>query len=177
MGSYLETNKTPSNRPNNSLHHPWTTLGHGYFRSYLTRLPNYDSTRCECSEPVQTTLHLLLVCPLYKEERERAGIGRETTLQSLLFTPKGTAALIDVIQETRVATRRWLLQSARECDEEDTWGWGRLAGGTGERWRGDGLMEELSFSTLQFSFVIHIIGYLSLPFLLFSLFLLHLTSD
>ena len=31
-------------------------------------------------------------------------------------------------------------------------------------------MEELSFSALQFSFVIHIIGNLSLPFLLFSLF-------
>ena len=62
----------------------------------------------------------------YKAERGRAGIGRETTLQSLLFTPKGTAALIDFIQVTRVATRRWLLQSARESDEEDTWGWGCL---------------------------------------------------
>ena len=68
----------------------------------------YDSTRCQCSEPVQTTKHLLLGCPLYKAERERAGIGRETILQSLLFTPNGTAALIDFIQETRVATRRWL---------------------------------------------------------------------
>ena len=101
-------------------------LGHGNFRSYLTRLPNYDSTRCQCSEPDQTTKHLLLGCPLYKEERERAGIERETTLQSLLFTPKGTAALIDFIQETRVDTRRWLLQSARESGEEDTWGWGSL---------------------------------------------------
>ena len=63
---------------------------------------------------------------LYQGERERAGIGRETTLQSLLFTPKGTAALIDFIQEIRVATRRWLLQSPRESDEEDTWGWGSL---------------------------------------------------
>ena len=61
-----------------------------------------------------------------KGERERAGIGRETTLQSLLFTPKGTATLIDFIQETRVATRRWLLQSAGESDVEDTWGWGSL---------------------------------------------------
>ena len=95
-------------------------LGHGYFRSYLTRLPNDDSPRCQCSEPVQTAKHLLLGCPLYKEERERTGIGRETTLQSLLFTLKGTAALIDFIQETRVATRSWLLQGVSESDEKDT---------------------------------------------------------
>ena len=101
-------------------------LGHGYFRSYLIRLPNYDSTRCQCSEPVQTAKHLLLGCPLYREERERAGIKRETTIQSLLFTAKGTGALIDFIQETRVATRWWLLQGVREIDEEDTWGWGSL---------------------------------------------------
>ena len=47
-------------------------------------------------------------------------------MQSLLFTAKGTGALIDFIQETRVATRRWLLQGVREIDEEDTWGWGSL---------------------------------------------------
>ena len=102
------------------------SLSWNYFRSYLTRLPNYDSTRCRCSKPIQTARHLLLGCPLYKEERKRAGIGRETTLQSLPFPLKGIAALIDFIQETRVATRSWLLQGVRESDEEDTWGWGSL---------------------------------------------------
>ena len=100
--------------------------GRGYFRSYLIRLPNYDSTKCQCSEPVQTAKHLLLGCPLYREEREKAGIQRETTLQGLLFTQKGTAALIDFIQETGVATRKWLLQGTREKEEEDSWGWGSL---------------------------------------------------
>ena len=51
---------------------------------------------------------------------------RDTTLQSLLFTPKGTGALIDFIQEARVATKRWLLQGIRENDVEDTWGSGSL---------------------------------------------------
>jgi ribonuclease HI len=101
-------------------------LGHGYFRSYLTRLPNYDSTRCQCSEPVQTAKHLLLGCPIYREERKRAGIQRETTLQSLLFSQRGTAALIDFIQETGVATRRWLLQDTGDDEVEDSWGWGSL---------------------------------------------------
>ena len=103
-------------------------LGHGYFGSYLIRLPNYVTRRCRCSEPVRTAKHLqvLLGCPLYRAERERAAIARETTIQSLLFTTKGTRALIDFIQETRVATRRWLLQSIRQNEEEDTWGWGSL---------------------------------------------------
>ena len=49
-------------------------LGHGYFRSFLIRLPKYNSSRCHCSKPVQTPKHLLLGCPLYREERERAGM-------------------------------------------------------------------------------------------------------
>ena len=61
---------------------------------------------------------------MYREERERAGIQRDTTLQGLLFTTQGNISLIDFIQETRVATRKWLLQSVRESDVEDTWGWG-----------------------------------------------------
>ena len=101
-------------------------LGHGYFKSYLIRLPTYDSTKCHCSEPQQTAKHLLLGCPLYKEERERAGIQRDATVQGLLFTQRGTAALIDFIQETGVATRKWLLQDARKEEEEDSWGWGSL---------------------------------------------------
>ena len=81
-------------------------LEHGYFKSYLIRLPTYDSTRCHCSEPQQTAKHLLLGCSLYKKERERAGIQRETTLQGLLFTQKGITALTDFIQETWIATRK-----------------------------------------------------------------------
>ena len=61
-------------------------LGHGYFKSYLIRLPTYDSTTFHCSEPQETAKHLLLDCPLYKQERERAVIQRKTTLRGLLFT-------------------------------------------------------------------------------------------
>ena len=63
---------------------------------------------------------------VYREERERAGITRETTIQSLLFIARVTGAMIDFIQETRVATRRWLLRGVRENDEKVTWGWGSL---------------------------------------------------
>ena len=101
-------------------------LGHGYFRAFLIRLPNYDSTRCHFSEQVQTPKHLLLGCPLYREERERAGIHRDTTLQGLLFTPQCNISLIEFIQERRVAIRKWLLQGVRESDVVDTCRWGSL---------------------------------------------------
>ena len=68
-------------------------LGHGYFRAFLARLPNYSSTQCQCSERIQSVKHLLLGCRTYQSEREAAGITRETTLHSLLFTSRGTAML------------------------------------------------------------------------------------
>ena len=80
----------------------------------------------DCSERIQNVKHLLLGCPLYQDERLQTGITRETTLHSLLFTPKGTATLDDFTQRTGVATRKWLLQEANGKEEEDEWGWGSL---------------------------------------------------
>ena len=101
-------------------------LGHGYFKSYLIRLPNYNSTRCQCSEPHQTVKHLLLGCPIYSRERERAGIQRGQTVESLLFTPRGTDILTTFLQETVVGSRRWLVQGGNENQTEDCWGWDSL---------------------------------------------------
>ena len=112
-------------------------LGHSYFKSYLIRLPNYNSTSCQCSEPRQTVKHLLLRCPIYSREREKAGIQRDQTVESLLFTPRGADILATFLQETGVGSRRWLLQGGNENQMEDCWGWGSL----GEERDGDG--EEL----------------------------------
>ena len=99
-------------------------LGHGYFKSYLIRLPNYNSTRCQCSEPHQTVKHLLLGCPIYSRERERVGIQRDQTVGSLLFTPRRTDIITTFLQETGVGSRGWLLQGGHENQREDCWGWG-----------------------------------------------------
>ena len=101
-------------------------LGHDYPRASLVRLPNYSSTQRQCSARVQSVKHLLLGCRTYQNEREAAGIIRETTLHSLLFTSKGTTMLRDFVQSAKVATRRWLLQGGSEDDSDDKWGWGRL---------------------------------------------------
>src|SRR5258706_12665690 len=45
-------------------------LGHGYFRSFLIRLPTYNTTECQCSARIQDVKHLLLRCPIYQGERQ-----------------------------------------------------------------------------------------------------------
>ena len=41
-------------------------LGHGYFKSYLKRLPAYNSDRCDCNNSlVQSPAYLLLECSKY----------------------------------------------------------------------------------------------------------------
>ena len=132
----------PSWKPTKLLNTDQTTastthqlrLGHGYFRALLARLPSYNSTQCQCSERVQSVDYLLLGCRTYQSEREAVGITRETTLHSLLFTPKGTTMLQNLIKSTKVATRGWLLQGGNGSDRDDRWGWGRSGESTaGER--------------------------------------------
>ena len=142
-------------------------LGHGYFKSFLIRLPAYDSIQCQCSERAQSVKHLLLGCRLYQDERQQAGITRETTLHSLLFTPRGTTILQDFIRMTKVATRRWLLQRADERlgGGEDEWGWGRLREEIlweGRRNRSRGcLLLVFHGPVLSFSFLFSLLFFLS----------------
>ena len=65
---------------------------------------------------------------IYQDKRREAGITRETTLHSLLFTP---TMLQDFTQTTGVATRGWPLQRAEEREGEKERGWGRLRGARG----------------------------------------------
>jgi hypothetical protein len=45
-------------------------LGHGYFKSYLNRLPDYDSDKCHRScRQRQTPEHLLTTCHHFKHEQ------------------------------------------------------------------------------------------------------------
>jgi ribonuclease HI len=97
----------------------WSTitqlkLGHGYFRSYLVRLPDYSSANCnicQTNQP-QTPYHLIFQCPEYSEIRKKTIYRldpQERTLYSLFSSELGLKILIDFLRETKIATRTWHL--------------------------------------------------------------------
>jgi ribonuclease HI len=104
-------------------------LGHGYFMSYLGRLPSYDTTRCECGARTQTPKHLLMECKLYAHQRQlmRKAV-RPFLLPVLLGTKSGIDAVIPFLKSTSIATRKWVRRTGEDFGEEDQlgWGWGRL---------------------------------------------------
>jgi len=97
----------------------WSTivqlkLAHGYFRSYLIRLPEYEEETCQnCYlNQKQTPYHLLFQCPSQLEARKKT-IGKlkkgDQNLYSLFMTRDGQEVLINFLKETKIATRRWIL--------------------------------------------------------------------
>ena len=96
----------------------WSTyiqlkLGHGYFKSYLVRLPGYDTDQCLVCKTKQSPEHLILSCKAYKEERkiirETADFKKQLILRLLINTEKRRNTLFSYLKETQIATRRWLL--------------------------------------------------------------------
>jgi len=86
-------------------------LEHGYFRSYLYRLSEYDSKDCiECST-TENPKHLLLHCRRYSQIRSK--IKTEKQLQQLslkiLYSSRlGQEFLLEYLKQTGIATRKWL---------------------------------------------------------------------
>lgn len=87
-------------------------LGHGYFKSYLKRLPEYEDDRClECGTK-ETPKHLLIECKKTKEIRKkwknRMEI-QELNMKFIFETKLGLKWLKEFATETKIATREWLL--------------------------------------------------------------------
>jgi len=87
-------------------------LGHGYLKSYLYRLKRVSNNKCTCGQ-VETAIHLLLHCPIYKEERsvllkrvKEVVRVRQLTLPLLLHTKVGISNLLVFLKETSIATRK-----------------------------------------------------------------------
>ena len=119
--SYAQFQAKPNWKPS-SLRLPkglWSTiqqlkLGHGYCKSYLVRLPDYNSDECNrCNQGQrQSPYHLLMQCPAYQEERRNTIYTLPQRDQSLfhLFTSKsGQQVLLEYLKNTSIATRKWLL--------------------------------------------------------------------
>jgi ribonuclease HI len=102
-------------------------LGHGYFRSYLHRLPQYDTNRCiGTCQGIQSPVHLFLSCHHYKREQRELkdklkdlSPGREPTLVEV-YAEKSRQAVYEYLKKTRIATREWLLGMEEGEGEENT---------------------------------------------------------
>ena len=88
-------------------------LGKGFFKQFSKAIGKDDKGECFGScRALQTPEHLLLHCKHYRKERKRIANTLDTpvlTLQQLFSTAKGSAALIDFLKETEIATAKWLL--------------------------------------------------------------------
>ena len=88
-------------------------LGHGYFKSYLKRLPSYNfDNKCDCNNiSIQLPAHLLLSCSKYQAAREKMKDFLKISDISLkiLFTKReGILAILNFLKETQIARRNWL---------------------------------------------------------------------
>jgi hypothetical protein len=98
--------------------------GHGYFRSYLYKIPTnlVDFRHCPCRYGgPQSPEHLHLRCPLYQRERQmmrkEIGVVHPRYLwKHVLYTDKVMQPLNHFLQAMRIATRRWYLGQYRTCE-------------------------------------------------------------
>jgi hypothetical protein len=96
----------------------WSTymqlkLGHGYFKSYLHRLPNYDTKICQFCKTTENPEHLILHCRRYAQIRSKIKLDKklnQLSLKILFSTKSGLDFLFEYLKKTGIATRKWLLQ-------------------------------------------------------------------
>jgi hypothetical protein len=107
----LKTQKFPSKKRENLSTFFQLKLGHGYFKSYLSRLPDFPNANCDCNRGIQTPNHLIFNCRNYKNERRKLKekIQGFPFRENFLFNSKiGISALLEFLEKTGIATRTWL---------------------------------------------------------------------
>ena len=85
-------------------------LDHDHFRSYLKRLPDYNSDKCDCNNTyIQSPTHLLTSCSKYQTQyskiKEKLSISDDLSLKLLLTTREEIQAVFDFLKETEIARR------------------------------------------------------------------------
>ena len=83
-------------------------LGHGFFKSYLIRLSNYDSQNCnELYNEKQTSKYLLLFCH-YIDERQNLikNMQIPILLRTLFNTVEGTKNTIKFLKDNKICMRK-----------------------------------------------------------------------
>jgi len=101
-------------------------LGHGYFNSYLVKIPSSGITTkyCLCQNAPQTPKHLLLECKFYNKERKTLKKdlkGIPMNIDTLLYTNIGLVAINTFLGATKIAQR-----PKNQLAEPRNIGWGRI---------------------------------------------------
>ncbi len=91
-------------------------MRHDYFKSYLHRLSENNSNKCyEICNARQTSKHLLLNCRHYRAEqiklKEKAQLKNTDIILTLFVIKIGRIATLEYLKNTRIATRKWLLET------------------------------------------------------------------
>ena len=89
---------------------------HDYFKSYLCRLLEYESNRCNdnCNEK-QTFKHLYLYCRHYINEQNELKNNMKifVTLRTLFNTDENIENVLNFIKNSRICTRKWILSTMK----------------------------------------------------------------
>jgi ribonuclease HI len=95
---------------------------HEYFKSYLIRLSNYETKKCnENCNFTQTSKHLLLHCHYFTHERSimiNQMKSQITTLKTLFKTTKDIKNLRKFLIDIEIVTRKWILENTKENEKE-----------------------------------------------------------
>jgi len=97
-------------------------MSHGYFKSYLIRLPDYSTDRCfVCGireNPEYLILHCKVTRAVRKELKQEFDI-KEFSLKNLFSTNTEQEFLFKFLEKTQISTRNWLLQQASSETEDE----------------------------------------------------------
>jgi len=98
-------------------------LGHGYFKSYLVRLPEYTTDKCFICGTKENPEHLILHCKATRKIRDELKQEfniKEFSLKNLFSIKSGQEFLIKFLEKTQISTRNWLLyQTSLEIENEE----------------------------------------------------------
>ncbi len=90
-------------------------MRHDYFKSYLHRVSENNSNKCyEICNASQTSEHLLLNCKHYRSEqiklKEKTQLKNTDIILTLFIVKIERIATLEYLKNTRIATRKWLLE-------------------------------------------------------------------
>ena len=91
-------------------------MRHDYFKSYLHRVSENNSKKCyEICNASQTLEHLLLNCKHYRSEqiklKEKTQLKNTDIILTLFIVKIERIATLEYLENTRIATRKWLLET------------------------------------------------------------------